>query len=210
MPVANAYNLTEPETCFFFSDGQGCSGMETLAAQPQQQSVRLGQWNEPGPFLQGAVPPFALPHQLAHLGQPGMRIPQQLLRPNWGMGTTVEDEPRAPMPRSVQALCKTGHHSMSKSVFVQYILFGLNVQLMKFYIFDTDLDLYCRLYILDTYIFTCGKGLYIIPHCCFFFYFSTIATCSVGKPCSLFNIAFRNLVVELWNFNIACFFHPFL
>ncbi|XP_058266742.1 probable helicase with zinc finger domain isoform X2 [Hemibagrus wyckioides] len=81
-------------------DGQSCSGMETLAPQPQQQqSVRIGQWNEPGPFLQGAVPPFTLAQQLAHLGQPGMRIPQQLLRANWGLGTTAEDEPRAPMPR---------------------------------------------------------------------------------------------------------------
>ncbi|MCJ8739264.1 hypothetical protein PDJAM_G00045310 [Pangasius djambal] len=81
-------------------DGQSCSGMETLAPQPQQQQpVRLGQWNEPGPFLQGALPPFTLAQQLAHLGQPSMRIPQQLLRANWGLGTTAEDEPRAPMPR---------------------------------------------------------------------------------------------------------------
>lgn len=92
--------------------------METLGPQPQQQSVRIGQWNEPGPFLQGAVPPFTLAQQLAHLGQPGMRIPQQLLRANWGLGTTAEDEPRAPMHRSVQALCKTGHHNMTKRGFV--------------------------------------------------------------------------------------------
>ncbi|KAM9456834.1 putative helicase with zinc finger domain isoform 2-T2 [Clarias gariepinus] len=82
-------------------DGQSCPGMETLAPQPQQQQppVRLGQWNEPGPFLQGAVPPYPLPQQLAHLGQPGMRIPQQLLRANWGLGSTAEDEHRAPLHR---------------------------------------------------------------------------------------------------------------
>lgn len=78
-------------------DGQSCSGMETLPPQPQP--MRLGQWNEPGPFLQGAVPPFTLAQQLAHLGQPGMRIPPQLLRASWGLGTTADDEPRAPMPR---------------------------------------------------------------------------------------------------------------
>lgn len=95
--------------------------METLAPQPQQQPVRLGQWNEPGPFLQGAVPPFTLAQQLAHLGQQGMRIPQQLLRANWGLGTTAEDEPRAPMPRSVQSLCKTDHDIINKRGFVQCI-----------------------------------------------------------------------------------------
>lgn len=109
-----------------FVDGQSCPGMETLAPQPQQQQppVRLGQWNEPGPFLQGAVPPYPLPQQLAHLGQPGMRIPQQLLRANWGLGSTAEDEHRAPLHRSV---CKTNHHRMIKSIFLcaVYILFSL-------------------------------------------------------------------------------------
>lgn len=117
MPVANTH--LQPA---LFSDGQSCSGMETMAPQPQQQQpVRLGQWNEPGPFLQGTVPPFTLAQQLAHLGQPGMRIPQQLLRANWGLGTAAEDDPRAPMPRSVRALCKTGQYSMTERGFVQYI-----------------------------------------------------------------------------------------
>ncbi|TSK77148.1 putative helicase with zinc finger domain [Bagarius yarrelli] len=80
-------------------DGQSCSGMDTLPPQPQQQPMRIGQWNEPGPFLQGAVPPFTLAQQLAHLSQPGMRIPPQLLRASWGLGTTADNEPRAPMPR---------------------------------------------------------------------------------------------------------------
>uniref|UniRef100_A0A3B1IM46 Probable helicase with zinc finger domain n=1 Tax=Astyanax mexicanus TaxID=7994 RepID=A0A3B1IM46_ASTMX len=62
----------------------------------QQQAARLSQWNEPGPFLQGAGPPFPLAQQLAHLGQPGLRLPQQLLRANWGLGPTAEDEPRYP------------------------------------------------------------------------------------------------------------------
>uniref|UniRef100_A0AAR2LR08 Probable helicase with zinc finger domain n=1 Tax=Pygocentrus nattereri TaxID=42514 RepID=A0AAR2LR08_PYGNA len=78
-----------------------CSGLDSLGPQQQQQqqAARLGQWNEPGPFLQGAGPPFPLAQQLAHLGQPGLRLPQQLLRANWGLDPTPEDEPRPPMPR---------------------------------------------------------------------------------------------------------------
>uniref|UniRef100_A0A4W4ED35 Probable helicase with zinc finger domain n=1 Tax=Electrophorus electricus TaxID=8005 RepID=A0A4W4ED35_ELEEL len=79
-------------------DGQSCSGLDPLTTQ-QQQAARLGQWAEPGPFLQGAVPPFPLAQQLAHLGQPGLRLPQQLLRANWGLGPAAEDEPRPAMPR---------------------------------------------------------------------------------------------------------------
>ncbi|KAI4903994.1 hypothetical protein NFI96_024214, partial [Prochilodus magdalenae] len=82
-------------------DGQSCSGLDALGPQQQQQqqAARLAQWNDPGPFLQGAGPPFPLAQQLAHLGQPGLRLPQQLLRANWGLGPTPEDEPRPPMPR---------------------------------------------------------------------------------------------------------------
>lgn len=125
--LSQACTSTQSETCMLFSDGQSCTGMETLAPQPQQQQpVRLGQWNEPGPFLQGAVPPFTLPQQLAHLGQPGMRIPQQLLRANWGLGTAAEDEPRAPMPRSVRTLYQTGYRSITDRGAEQYVLFNLN------------------------------------------------------------------------------------
>uniref|UniRef100_A0A4W4EC74 Probable helicase with zinc finger domain n=1 Tax=Electrophorus electricus TaxID=8005 RepID=A0A4W4EC74_ELEEL len=73
------------------SEGLSCSGLDPLTTQ-QQQAARLGQWAEPGPFLQGAVPPFPLAQQLAHLGQPGLRLPQQLLRANWGLGPAAEDE----------------------------------------------------------------------------------------------------------------------
>uniref|UniRef100_A0A4W4ED25 Probable helicase with zinc finger domain n=1 Tax=Electrophorus electricus TaxID=8005 RepID=A0A4W4ED25_ELEEL len=75
-----------------------CSGLDPLTTQ-QQQAARLGQWAEPGPFLQGAVPPFPLAQQLAHLGQPGLRLPQQLLRANWGLGPAAEDEPRPMLPQ---------------------------------------------------------------------------------------------------------------
>ncbi|XP_076852956.1 putative helicase with zinc finger domain [Brachyhypopomus gauderio] len=80
-------------------DGQSCPGLDPLTPQHQPQTARLGQWAEPGPFLQGAVPPYALAQQLAHLGQPGLRLPQQLLRANWGLGPATEDEPRPVMPR---------------------------------------------------------------------------------------------------------------
>ncbi|XP_062874530.1 probable helicase with zinc finger domain isoform X2 [Trichomycterus rosablanca] len=85
-------------------DGQSCSGLDTLASQQQQQQqhqppVRLSHWGEPGPFLQGAIPPFTLAQQLAHMGQPGMRLPHQLLRANWGLGASAEDENRVPMSR---------------------------------------------------------------------------------------------------------------
>lgn len=90
--------------CNIIPDGQSCSGLESLASQQQQQQqqhqqqsqqpVRLSHWGEPGPFLQGPIPPFTMAQQLAHMGQPGMRLPHQLLRPNWGIGATAEDENR--------------------------------------------------------------------------------------------------------------------
>uniref|UniRef100_A0A674BRJ8 Probable helicase with zinc finger domain n=1 Tax=Salmo trutta TaxID=8032 RepID=A0A674BRJ8_SALTR len=61
------------------------------------QQARLGQWGEPGPFLQGGVA-FPLPQQLAHLAQPGLaRFPPQLLaRANWRMCAGMEDEAGGP------------------------------------------------------------------------------------------------------------------
>uniref|UniRef100_A0A8C7QED8 Probable helicase with zinc finger domain n=1 Tax=Oncorhynchus mykiss TaxID=8022 RepID=A0A8C7QED8_ONCMY len=69
-------------------DGMACSG---------HQQARLGQWGEPGPFLQGGVA-FPLPQQLAHLAQPGLaRFPPQLLaRANWRMSAGMEDEAGGP------------------------------------------------------------------------------------------------------------------
>uniref|UniRef100_A0A8C8CUJ1 Probable helicase with zinc finger domain n=1 Tax=Oncorhynchus tshawytscha TaxID=74940 RepID=A0A8C8CUJ1_ONCTS len=68
-------------------------GMDSLTLEALSQQARLGQWGEPGPFLQGGVA-FPLPQQLAHLAQPGLaRFPPQLLaRANWRMSAGMEDE----------------------------------------------------------------------------------------------------------------------
>ncbi|XP_051994990.1 probable helicase with zinc finger domain isoform X1 [Xyrauchen texanus] len=71
-------------------DGQGSSGLDALNPQ-QQQQARVGQWGEHAPFLQAGVPPFPLAQQLAHLSQPGLRLPQQLLRGSWGLGPAAEE-----------------------------------------------------------------------------------------------------------------------
>uniref|UniRef100_A0A672QLB2 Probable helicase with zinc finger domain n=1 Tax=Sinocyclocheilus grahami TaxID=75366 RepID=A0A672QLB2_SINGR len=81
-------------------DGQASSGLDALGQQhQQQQAARVGQWGEQSPFLQAGVAPFPLVQQLAHLGQPGLRLPQQLLRAGWGLGPAAEEEPRPAMPR---------------------------------------------------------------------------------------------------------------
>uniref|UniRef100_A0A673JQ55 Probable helicase with zinc finger domain n=1 Tax=Sinocyclocheilus rhinocerous TaxID=307959 RepID=A0A673JQ55_9TELE len=83
-------------------DGQASSGLDALGQQhQQQQAARVGQWGEQSPFLQAGVAPFPLAQQLAHLGQPGLRLPQQLLRAGWGLGPgpAAEEEPRPAMPR---------------------------------------------------------------------------------------------------------------
>ncbi|XP_056308810.1 probable helicase with zinc finger domain [Danio aesculapii] len=54
---------------------------------------------EHAPFLPAGVAPFPLPQQLAHLGQHGLRIPQQMLRAGWGLGPAADEEPRPTMPR---------------------------------------------------------------------------------------------------------------
>uniref|UniRef100_A0AAZ3SHE7 Probable helicase with zinc finger domain n=1 Tax=Oncorhynchus tshawytscha TaxID=74940 RepID=A0AAZ3SHE7_ONCTS len=66
---------------------------DSLTLEALSQQARLGQWGEPGPFLQGGVA-FPLPQQLAHLAQPGLaRFPPQLLaRANWRMSAGMEDE----------------------------------------------------------------------------------------------------------------------
>uniref|UniRef100_A0A671KDJ6 Probable helicase with zinc finger domain n=1 Tax=Sinocyclocheilus anshuiensis TaxID=1608454 RepID=A0A671KDJ6_9TELE len=78
-------------------DGQASSGLDALGQQHQQ--TRVGQWGEQSPFMQAGVAPFPLAQQLAHLGQPGLRLPQQLLRAGWGLGPAAEEEPRPAMPR---------------------------------------------------------------------------------------------------------------
>ncbi|XP_067314224.1 probable helicase with zinc finger domain isoform X5 [Pseudorasbora parva] len=78
-------------------DGQASSGLDALSQQ--QQQARVGQWGEHAPFLQTGVAPFPLAQQLAHLSQPGLRLPQQLLRAGWGLGPSAEDEPRPAVPR---------------------------------------------------------------------------------------------------------------
>uniref|UniRef100_A0A673JW27 Probable helicase with zinc finger domain n=1 Tax=Sinocyclocheilus rhinocerous TaxID=307959 RepID=A0A673JW27_9TELE len=88
--------------CCVFTDGQASSGLDALGQQhQQQQAARVGQWGEQSPFLQAGVAPFPLAQQLAHLGQPGLRLPQQLLRAGWGLGPgpAAEEEPRPAMPR---------------------------------------------------------------------------------------------------------------
>uniref|UniRef100_A0A8C2PRS0 Probable helicase with zinc finger domain n=1 Tax=Cyprinus carpio TaxID=7962 RepID=A0A8C2PRS0_CYPCA len=72
-------------------DGQASSGLDALGQQ-QQLAARVGQWGEQSPFLQAGVAPFPLAQQLAHLGQPGLRLPQQLLRASWGLGPAAEEE----------------------------------------------------------------------------------------------------------------------
>uniref|UniRef100_A0A8C0YQ05 Probable helicase with zinc finger domain n=1 Tax=Cyprinus carpio carpio TaxID=630221 RepID=A0A8C0YQ05_CYPCA len=83
--------------CCVFTDGQASSGLDALGQQ--QQQARMGQWGEQSPFLQAGVAPFPLAQQLAHLGQPGLRLPQQLLRAGWGLGPAAEEEPRPAMHR---------------------------------------------------------------------------------------------------------------
>uniref|UniRef100_A0A672S7Y2 Probable helicase with zinc finger domain n=1 Tax=Sinocyclocheilus grahami TaxID=75366 RepID=A0A672S7Y2_SINGR len=83
--------------CCVFTDGQASSGLDALGQQHQQ--TRVGQWGDQSPFLQAGVAPFPLAQQLAHLGQPGLRLPQQLLRAGWGLGPAAEEEPRPAMPR---------------------------------------------------------------------------------------------------------------
>ncbi|KAA0705294.1 Zinc finger domain [Triplophysa tibetana] len=78
-------------------DGQVSSGLDALGQH--QHHARVGQWGEHTPFMQPAVPPFPLPQQLAHLGQPGVRLPQQLLRAGWGLGPSAEEEQRPAMAR---------------------------------------------------------------------------------------------------------------
>uniref|UniRef100_A0A671KAV6 Probable helicase with zinc finger domain n=1 Tax=Sinocyclocheilus anshuiensis TaxID=1608454 RepID=A0A671KAV6_9TELE len=76
--------------CCVFTDGQASSGLDALGQQHQQ--TRVGQWGEQSPFMQAGVAPFPLAQQLAHLGQPGLRLPQQLLRAGWGLGPAAEEE----------------------------------------------------------------------------------------------------------------------
>uniref|UniRef100_A0A674BWD6 Probable helicase with zinc finger domain n=1 Tax=Salmo trutta TaxID=8032 RepID=A0A674BWD6_SALTR len=88
--VPTHYNLTillSSPPCFPFPT------TDPLALEALSQQARLGQWGEPGPFLQGGVA-FPLPQQLAHLAQPGLaRFPPQLLaRANWRMSAGMEDE----------------------------------------------------------------------------------------------------------------------
>uniref|UniRef100_A0A6Q2Z1W4 Probable helicase with zinc finger domain n=1 Tax=Esox lucius TaxID=8010 RepID=A0A6Q2Z1W4_ESOLU len=70
---------------------------DPLALEALSQQARLGQWGEPGPFIQGGVA-FPLPHQLAQLAQPGLaRLPPQMLaRTNWRMSAGLEDESEMP------------------------------------------------------------------------------------------------------------------
>uniref|UniRef100_A0A673KMW3 C3H1-type domain-containing protein n=1 Tax=Sinocyclocheilus rhinocerous TaxID=307959 RepID=A0A673KMW3_9TELE len=88
--------------CCVFTDGQASSGLDALGQQHQQ--TRVGQWGEQSPFLQAGVAPFPLAQQLTHLGQPGLRLPQQLLRAGWGLGPAAEEEPRPAMPRLEDSL----------------------------------------------------------------------------------------------------------
>lgn len=83
------------------TDGQVSSGLDALGQHQHhhQHHARVGQWGEHAPFMQPGVPPFPLPQQLAHLGQPGVRLPQQLLRAGWGLGPSAEEEQRPAMPR---------------------------------------------------------------------------------------------------------------
>lgn len=88
--------------CCVFTDGQASSGLDVLGQQ--QQQARVGQWGEQSPFMQAGVAPFPLAQPLAHLGQPGLRLPQQLLRAGWGLGPAAEEEPRPAMPRLEDSL----------------------------------------------------------------------------------------------------------
>ncbi|KAM6972573.1 putative helicase with zinc finger domain isoform 1-T1 [Aplochiton taeniatus] len=73
-------------------DGLDLQGPLALEALSQAQQARLGQWGEPGPYLQGNLA-YPLPQQLAHLAQPGLaRFPPQLLRPSWRLNASMEEE----------------------------------------------------------------------------------------------------------------------
>ncbi|KAJ8283665.1 hypothetical protein COCON_G00025150 [Conger conger] len=72
--------------------GEGLDIQEALS-----QQARLSQWGEHNHLLQGGVA-FPLPQHLAHLAQPGLRFPPQLLRANWRMGGG-QDEAGPPFPR---------------------------------------------------------------------------------------------------------------
>ncbi|XP_069050736.1 probable helicase with zinc finger domain [Lepisosteus oculatus] len=63
-------------------DVPGASALEALS-----QQARLSQWNEHSHFLPGGV---AFP--LAHLAQPALRFPAQLLRANWRLGAGAEED----------------------------------------------------------------------------------------------------------------------
>ncbi|XP_036395751.1 probable helicase with zinc finger domain [Megalops cyprinoides] len=71
-------------------------GLDIQEALSQQ--ARLSQWNEHNHILQGGVA-FPLPQHLAHLAQPSLRFPPQLLRANWRLGASAEDEAGPPFPR---------------------------------------------------------------------------------------------------------------
>ncbi|XP_064180340.1 probable helicase with zinc finger domain isoform X2 [Anguilla rostrata] len=85
----NSFAEDHPEAAM----GEGLDIQEALS-----QQARLSQWSEHNHLLQGGVA-FPLPQHLAHLAQPGLRFPPQLLRPNWRMGAGGQDEAGPPFPR---------------------------------------------------------------------------------------------------------------
>ncbi|KAL2101165.1 hypothetical protein ACEWY4_002926 [Coilia grayii] len=74
-------------------DAQGSANLELMS-----QQARLGQWGEHSPFLPPGVAAYPL-QPLSHLGQPGLRLPQQLIRTGWGLPPPTEEDgpPRGPL-----------------------------------------------------------------------------------------------------------------
>ncbi|KAI1896747.1 hypothetical protein AGOR_G00098000 [Albula goreensis] len=85
----NSFAEEHPEAVL----GEGLDIQEALS-----QQARLSQWNEHNHMLQAGVA-FPLPQHLAHLAQPGLRFPPQLLRANWRLGASGQDETGPQFPR---------------------------------------------------------------------------------------------------------------
>ncbi|KAJ8264102.1 hypothetical protein GJAV_G00145180 [Gymnothorax javanicus] len=85
----NSFAEERPEAVL----GEGLDLQEAMS-----QQARLSQWGEHSHLLQGGLA-FPLPQHLAHLAQPGLRFPPQLLRANWRMGAGGQDETGPPFPR---------------------------------------------------------------------------------------------------------------
>ncbi|XP_075436082.1 putative helicase with zinc finger domain isoform X1 [Ascaphus truei] len=93
----------------------GNVALETLR---QQQQTRLQQWNEHNAFLsQGSIPYPHHPHpHLQYLPQQPMGVPQQqLVRPNWKLPNSAEDESEAAYSRFQDFLRELSHRDQSEN-----------------------------------------------------------------------------------------------